>query len=84
LGREHAQHSSSDCEAGALTGIARDLSELDACEVNFLPRQVRSVFRHVAEELPDSAIGPGCARHLPALTPERFADQIAGTQRYEK
>jgi hypothetical protein len=64
LGCEHAQHSSSDCEAGALTGIARDLSELDACEVNFLPRQVRSVFRHVAEELPDSAIGPDSARHL--------------------
>ena len=64
LGREDAQHSGRDCEAGALTGIARDLRELDACEVNFLSRQVRSVFRHIAEELPDSAIGPGCARHL--------------------
>jgi hypothetical protein len=64
LGRQEAKHSSRHGEAGAFADIARDLRELYAREVNFLPRQVRSVLRHVAEELPDSATRLGCARHL--------------------
>jgi hypothetical protein len=64
LGRQEAKHSSRHGEAGAFADIARDLGELDAREVNFLSRQVRSVLRHVAEELSDSATRFGCARHL--------------------
>jgi hypothetical protein len=58
------KHSGRHGEAGAFSDIARDLRELDAREVNFLPRQVRPVFRHFAEELPDSATRLGCAWHL--------------------
>jgi len=64
LGCQEAKHSGRHGEAGPFADIARDLRELDAREVNFLPRQVRTVLRHVAEELPDSATRLGCARHL--------------------
>jgi hypothetical protein len=64
LGRQEAKHSGRHGEAGTFADIARDLRELYAREVNFLPRQVRSVLRYVAEELPDSATRLGCPRHL--------------------
>jgi hypothetical protein len=64
LRRQEAKHSRRHGEAGAFADIARDLRELDTREVNFLPRQVRPVLRHFAEQLPDSATRPGCARHL--------------------
>jgi hypothetical protein len=60
LYRQEPEHSSRDCEARPLADVARDLRELNARQVNLLPREVRAVFRHIAEELPDSAIGPGC------------------------
>jgi hypothetical protein len=51
-----SKHSGRNREAGTLADIAGDLRELDAGEVNLLPGELRSIFRHVAEELADSAI----------------------------
>jgi hypothetical protein len=61
---QQSEHRGRDREPGALSDIARDLGKLDAREVDFLPRQMRSVFRDLAEELPDSAICWRCASHL--------------------
>jgi hypothetical protein len=58
------EHCGGNSEARASSDVARDLSKLDAREVNFFPRQMRSVFRNLAEELPNSAIRLWCARHL--------------------
>ena len=56
LNGQQSQHCCSDRQAGALSDIARNLRKLDTREVDFFPRQVRPVFRHRAEKLPDSAI----------------------------
>jgi hypothetical protein len=61
---QQPQHRRRDRKASALSDIARNLGKLDAREMDFLPRQMRSVFRHFAEELPDSAICLWRARHL--------------------
>ena len=56
LNGQQSQHRGCDHKASALSDIARDLGKLDAREVDFLPRQMRSVFRYLAEELADSTI----------------------------
>jgi hypothetical protein len=61
---QEPEHSSRDCKARPLADVARDLRELDAREMNLLPRQMRAIFRHIAKELPDSAIGSGCAQRF--------------------
>jgi hypothetical protein len=66
LNRQEAKHAGGYGEARPFADIARDLRELDASEVNLLPRQMRSIFRHFAQELPNSATGLGCAEHLHA------------------
>ena len=64
LGRQEPEHSGRDGEARSFADVARDLRELDPCEMYLLAGQMRSILRDVAEELPNSAIGSGCAPRL--------------------
>ena len=57
-----AEHRGGDGEHSAFTDIARDLRELDARQLNFLSRQLRSVFSDFTEELTHSAIDLWCSR----------------------
>jgi hypothetical protein len=61
---EQREHCGGNREARAFADVSRDLSKLDAREMNFFPRQMCSVFSNLAEELPNSAIRLWCARHL--------------------
>jgi hypothetical protein len=59
---EHLHHkkpkqSCRDGEGRALANVASNLRELDPREVNFLPREMGSIFRHFAEEPPYAAAG---------------------------
>jgi hypothetical protein len=49
LDGQESEHSSRDRKARPFADVARDLRELDAREMNLLPRQMRAIFRHVAE-----------------------------------
>jgi hypothetical protein len=56
LDRQQAEHSCRDGEARPFANIARNLRKLDSREMNLLAGQMRSVFRHLAEELADSSV----------------------------
>ena len=64
LHSQQSQHCCRDRQTGAFSDIARNLGKLDAREVDLFPRQMRSVFRHRAEKLPNSAICLWRVRHF--------------------